>query len=579
MALENLLTWGEKYGVNIPDGLKFQHDEKKGFYCIATKDVTNPTIEIPQTLIISGKLSRDVFADIETNDENNNSWLKLLFAKLKFDNKATYLSTEEGNDKNEPLNLKFKPYIDALPKIVDSPYLWTPNELKLLKGTNLYNSLFGKLHTIFKEWYNLINKMNERESSNFQVDFTLVEGELKIYDNWSNIDFHNNYHEFYNKIILETVEQRPKCWYSFSSFLWSHLIFISRAFPEYVIDNTRSPSNVVLLPIIDLMNHDYNAKVQWSSTNGGFTYNYIGGTIAENKELFNNYGAKGNEELLTGYGFVLEDNMYDLVLLKIKPPLKVISDILQNEPNLELPTLDDYTTFAFEQDFTKGKDHDEEDDHNDISSYKDGIIYVVNPNVNKDYLEPLWNIFTYLSKKKFEKMTDLRPRLEGLQSLRNALEHKLEGLEDTQETNLSEQICFVNPYRRYCATIYREGQIRILKRGILDLRNEEKNVIHEKKRFLLNFGKITKHDFDFTERELPQLLQDREDEEEMVFDSTFELLVLWVLLKVLNKSFIPKHEWVGDQYKVFLSEEDKCLSPEEGKEIYRSFLAIRGIRR
>ncbi|KAF8978342.1 hypothetical protein BGZ46_006578 [Entomortierella lignicola] len=41
-----------------------------------------------------------------------------------------------------------------------------------------------------------------------------------------------------------------------------------------------------------------------------------GSTINQGNQVFNNYGPKSNEELLTGYGFCTENNMDDLVVLK-----------------------------------------------------------------------------------------------------------------------------------------------------------------------------------------------------------------------------------------------------------------------
>jgi hypothetical protein len=92
-------------------------------------------------------------------------------------------------------------------------------------------------------------------------------------------------------------------------------------------------SHPVLLPGIDAANHARGAKVSWSicrstkdqdlSTSEGsedemFSISLVThDPIAKGEEVFNNYGAKPNAELVLGYGFAIPDNPDDTIVLLI----------------------------------------------------------------------------------------------------------------------------------------------------------------------------------------------------------------------------------------------------------------------
>ena len=75
----------------------------------------------------------------------------------------------------------------------------------------------------------------------------------------------------------------------------------------------------VLFPVIDAANHHHDAKVEWRFDPGRFVFKAID-SVQAGSEVLNNYGPKANAELLIGYGFCIEDNPYDTVLLTLKEP-------------------------------------------------------------------------------------------------------------------------------------------------------------------------------------------------------------------------------------------------------------------
>lgn len=83
-------------------------------------------------------------------------------------------------------------------------------------------------------------------------------------------------------------------------YQWAATVLSSRSFPSRLLSanpNDEDPSNSepILVPILDMLNHRPNHPVTWSTSNG--TISYVCETAySPNDEIFNNYGAKGNEE-------------------------------------------------------------------------------------------------------------------------------------------------------------------------------------------------------------------------------------------------------------------------------------------
>lgn len=81
----------------------------------------------------------------------------------------------------------------------------------------------------------------------------------------------------------------------------------------------------VLVPLVDALNHARGTPILWSidQSNGAPTRTskrlslVSQGRIGPKAEIYNNYGAKPNSELLLGYGFTLPSNPDDTLLLKL----------------------------------------------------------------------------------------------------------------------------------------------------------------------------------------------------------------------------------------------------------------------
>ncbi|KAL9103111.1 MAG: hypothetical protein Q9163_001822 [Psora crenata] len=99
------------------------------------------------------------------------------------------------------------------------------------------------------------------------------------------------------------------CSWTWQTYLWSATITSSRSFPGSALPN-KGIDSAVLIPGLDLLNHSPSAKVVWDWGRNDCTIR-VDESLTGGSEIFNNYGPKGNEELLMGYGFCIPNNMAD----------------------------------------------------------------------------------------------------------------------------------------------------------------------------------------------------------------------------------------------------------------------------
>jgi hypothetical protein len=84
---------------------------------------------------------------------------------------------------------------------------------------------------------------------------------------------------------------------------------------------TTPSSHPVLLPGIDSANHRRAARVSWVVGGAGpapLTISLVThDPVPAGEQIYNNYGAKPNSELVLGYGFAIPDNPDDTLVLRI----------------------------------------------------------------------------------------------------------------------------------------------------------------------------------------------------------------------------------------------------------------------
>ncbi|EKG13323.1 hypothetical protein MPH_09605 [Macrophomina phaseolina MS6] len=111
--------------------------------------------------------------------------------------------------------------------------------------------------------------------------------------------------------------------YTWDAYAWAATIFTSRSFISDPGLSKESSQYAVLMPVIDLLNHRFPTKVAWFFNEGNFQF-ITEEPVPKGHEIFNNYGGKGNEELLNGYGFCIPNNHCDEVAIRfgqLPPPI------------------------------------------------------------------------------------------------------------------------------------------------------------------------------------------------------------------------------------------------------------------
>jgi len=113
-------------------------------------------------------------------------------------------------------------------------------------------------------------------------------------------------------------------------YLWAATIFTSRSFTSSIMGPSDKESFALLYPMIDSFNHQFATKVTWNMEKGDFALG-LTQPVKKGQEVYNNYAPKGNEELLVGYGFCIENNPCDVVAIRLGRPPEPVHAILQKQ--------------------------------------------------------------------------------------------------------------------------------------------------------------------------------------------------------------------------------------------------------
>jgi len=252
--LENFTTWLQENGA-ICDGLTFGADESGMNGVILTKafEDNQAYASIPFKLMITEPLVRTKYPEL-----SNLSSRAVM---------SLFLSSEwqKGSDSF------WSPYLSVIPNRIMTSMMFNDDDIKFLEGTNL------KLGTI-----------NRR----------------------------NFLYEEYKK-ILEIIPESERKGFTWEVCLWGYTAISSRAFPYRLIDV--NASGEMMVPLADSFNHDPSVKVTWSgrgTPESGMLDLITRQPLKSGNQVFTTYGPKSNEELLLGYGFCINDNPFDYVVLK-----------------------------------------------------------------------------------------------------------------------------------------------------------------------------------------------------------------------------------------------------------------------
>lgn len=195
------------------------------------------------------------------------------------------------------------------PDLLRTPLHFRPIELNAFKGSNLYGATLDREKAWRAEWA-------QCEQAVRTVNALWADGFA-----WC-VPPHEHSSLYVHIFIYDHRER----------YLTASTYLSSRAFPSTVLSETPSlqptpSSHPVLLPGVDSLNHARAHPVSWlvsaspgapNSPTSSLSLSLVQHTpTPRGAELFNNYGAKPNAELILGYGFSLPSNPDDTIVLKI----------------------------------------------------------------------------------------------------------------------------------------------------------------------------------------------------------------------------------------------------------------------
>lgn len=350
--LDLFLQWLQLNGVE-QRGCKIKYcDSTKGFGLFLSTDVSDGLLLVvpldlaitPMRVLQDPILGPECSAMLE-DGEVDDRFLMILFLTIEHLRK----------------NSSWKPYLDMLPTTFGNPLWFTDDELLELKGTTLYRATElqkKKLQSLYEDKVkNLVEKLlvlhGETESEVCFEDFLWANSIF-----WTralNIPFPRSY------VFPQVQDEQDDTFSSFDLNAESATIKISsgeltdgKGLEIHGVEGQApgvTPASVQgdtvwvegLIPGIDFCNHDLKPAATWEVDGTGLTtgvpfsmYLLSAGKshLQVEDEISISYGSKGNEELLYLYGFVIDNNPDDYVMVHY--PLEAIQSVPFSESKLQL---------------------------------------------------------------------------------------------------------------------------------------------------------------------------------------------------------------------------------------------------
>ncbi|KAI9638021.1 uncharacterized protein MKK02DRAFT_36002 [Dioszegia hungarica] len=301
--VQNLLQWIEAQGGYVHPSVVPELDPSTGLSAFAQADIDKDErlISCPFNLAVTPELAGEAICAIESLKEDELVWLAgTSRAGEKWNDRMRigayiglhWVRTDEEGEESLPSSLRHWPYINSLPPAPDltTPLYFTEPELDLLRGTNLHGAVMDRKAEWKEEWaaMNAVLKKDGLTWDRYLLTATYLSSRA-----------------FPSKLL-----RLPDTGSSTTSAIQT---------------SDEEDSHPVLLPGVDLFNHARGQPIVWLSSETPSTSHGSTKTISlvtpaahsKGAQLFNNYGPKPNEELLLGYGFVIDDNPDDVVALKL----------------------------------------------------------------------------------------------------------------------------------------------------------------------------------------------------------------------------------------------------------------------
>ncbi|KAI3902171.1 hypothetical protein MKW92_011330 [Papaver armeniacum] len=217
-------------------------------------------------------------------------------------------------------NSMWKPYIDMLPVTFGNPLWFNEDEILELKGTNLYKATQlqkKKLERLYEEKVkDLVMEILDGEAGS----------EVRYEDFlWANSIFWTHGGIITSEVSPSSVDENGSRGCELASGVALNAVNSAQGESVWVEG---------LIPGIDFCNHVIKSATTWEVDSLGLTTGVPAsmyllsaeqGTVQNEEEICISYGDKGNEELLYLYGFVIDDNPDDYLMVHY--PVEAIQSV------------------------------------------------------------------------------------------------------------------------------------------------------------------------------------------------------------------------------------------------------------
>ena len=266
----NLLSWARSNGAIIPESLVFPSTPYG--HCRTTIPIIAGTnlFHIPHKILLTPTVA--AIALPQLHDVSAHTML------------SAFIALEIGKDGGF-----WKKYLDSLPKEVRTPAYFDEVELGALRGTNLSFAWRDRIEVWEKEFKEAKAVLPDLKwLFSFAMWLILRDDYL-----WASTVLSSR--SFPSRLVTRNTYNSTKP--RMSANTPDTVDGISK--PSETIPNSSSDSSdPILIPVMDMLNHRPNHPVTWLTSPNAITYiaetSYPAGT-----EVFNNYGAKGNEECIS----------------------------------------------------------------------------------------------------------------------------------------------------------------------------------------------------------------------------------------------------------------------------------------
>lgn len=274
------LDWLRECGAYVHPSLYFAHDSVSGWGLYTKEALPEPTqaLRIPRALVLHPRVCHDILCESLSKDDTYEclaprDWVLLYLVMQRLLATSCFI----------PKLGMHVPYVRLFPDDVLTPLHFSESELELLEGTTLYHGALQRREMTLisaqrtKTWLDALPptaNVNALRTSIGSLDWNLT-------------------------------------------WIWAENAYASRSFPPQVA-GWPADDEPVLIPGFDALNHRRGEPVTWSYNEPGESVFLFRRSYAKGEQVFNNYGAKTNEELCGSYGFVEPDGLDDVLVLALR---------------------------------------------------------------------------------------------------------------------------------------------------------------------------------------------------------------------------------------------------------------------